>query len=97
MFGYPSVSFGNNWEHVVLPSIRGGGADSNADAIGFWAFDVSGGEPYIQGAKDYLYKAIGWARSSGVKVLVSFLVFFSFLGGSQRFLFHLLEKMNMEN
>ena len=38
---------------------------------GFWAFDVSGGEPYIQGAKNYLYDAIGWARSSGLKLIVS--------------------------
>jgi glucan 1,3-beta-glucosidase len=45
-------------DHVRLP-------------IGFWAFDVSGGEPYIQGAKDYLYKAIGWARQYGIKVIVS--------------------------
>jgi len=38
--------------------------------IGFWAFDVSGGEPYIQGAKNYLYDAIGWARSSGLKLII---------------------------
>ncbi|KAJ9101929.1 hypothetical protein QFC19_005010 [Naganishia cerealis] len=41
--------------------------------IGFWAFDVSGGEPYIQGAKDYLYKAIEWARQYDIKVIVSYL------------------------
>lgn len=47
-------------DHVRLP-------------IGFWAFDVSGGEPYIQGAKDYLYRAINWARQYGIKVIVRFL------------------------
>ncbi|ORY35550.1 putative cellulase [Naematelia encephala] len=38
--------------------------------IGFWAYDVSGGEPYIQGQAAYLDKAIGWARNHGLKVIV---------------------------
>ncbi|KAI0077473.1 exo-beta-1,3-glucanase [Panus rudis PR-1116 ss-1] len=38
--------------------------------IGFWAFDVSGGEPYIQGQVPYLQKAVGWARNHGIKVIV---------------------------
>jgi hypothetical protein len=37
---------------------------------GYWAWDVSGGEPYIQGAKDYLYRAIDWARAAGIKIIV---------------------------
>ena len=38
--------------------------------IGYWAFDVSGGEPYIQGQLPYLEKAIGWAQTYGLKVIV---------------------------
>lgn len=38
--------------------------------IGFWAYDVSGGEPYIQGQADYLDQAIGWARTYGLKVII---------------------------
>ncbi|OCF54308.1 glucan 1,3-beta-glucosidase [Kwoniella mangroviensis CBS 10435] len=38
--------------------------------IGYWAYDVSGGEPYIQGQADYLDKAIGWAGKHGIKVMV---------------------------
>lgn len=38
--------------------------------IGYWAFDISGGEPYIQGQYPYLLKAIQWAQNHGVKVLV---------------------------
>jgi glucan 1,3-beta-glucosidase len=38
--------------------------------IGFWAYDVSGGEPYIQGQAEYLDRAIGWARNHGLKVLI---------------------------
>ncbi|KAI9612087.1 hypothetical protein H4Q26_008178 [Puccinia striiformis f. sp. tritici PST-130] len=48
-------SFGLN--HVRIP-------------IGYWAFDVSGGEPYVQGQFDYLLQAVGWSRNAGLKVLI---------------------------
>lgn len=38
--------------------------------MGYWAWDVQAGEPFIQGQAEYLDKAIGWARSSGLKVLI---------------------------
>jgi glucan 1,3-beta-glucosidase len=38
--------------------------------IGYWAFDISAGEPYHQGQYPYLLKAIQWARNHGVKVLI---------------------------
>ncbi|WVR07519.1 hypothetical protein IAU60_004561 [Kwoniella sp. DSM 27419] len=38
--------------------------------IGYWAYDVSDGEPYLQGQAEYLDKAIGWARKHGIKVMV---------------------------
>ena len=38
--------------------------------IGYWAFDVSGGEPFIQGQVDYLWKAVGWAQQHGLKVII---------------------------
>jgi len=38
--------------------------------IGFWAFDVSGGEPYIQGQLPYLQRAVTWASTYGLKVIV---------------------------
>jgi len=37
--------------------------------IGYWAYDTFGAH-YIQGADAYLEKAIGWARTHGLKVLV---------------------------
>lgn len=37
--------------------------------IGYWAYDNSD-TPYIQGADAYLEKAIGWARTAGLKVWV---------------------------
>lgn len=45
-------------DHVRLP-------------IGYWAF-VSADEayPYITGSKEYLYRAISWARETGLKVII---------------------------
>lgn len=38
--------------------------------IGYWAFDVSAGEPYIQGQLPYLTNAVNWAQTYGLKVIV---------------------------
>lgn len=38
--------------------------------IGYWAFQVGPGEPYISGQLPYLQKAIGWAGTYGLKVIV---------------------------
>ncbi|WWD19081.1 hypothetical protein CI109_103539 [Kwoniella shandongensis] len=38
--------------------------------IGYWAYDISAGEPYHQGQAEYLDKAIGWAKNHGLKVLI---------------------------
>ena len=38
--------------------------------IGYWAFDVSAGEPFIQGQLPYLTKAVNWARAHGLKLVV---------------------------
>ncbi|KAF8335342.1 glycoside hydrolase family 5 protein, partial [Cantharellus anzutake] len=38
--------------------------------IGYWAFDTSGGEPFISGQYPYLLKAVGWARNQGLFVII---------------------------
>lgn len=38
--------------------------------IGYWAFEVGPGEPYITGQLPYLQKAISWAGTYGIKVIV---------------------------
>ncbi|KAF8886923.1 glycoside hydrolase family 5 protein [Infundibulicybe gibba] len=38
--------------------------------IGYWAFEVGPGEPYIQGQLPYLSKAVGWAQTHGLKIVV---------------------------
>ncbi|PPR05615.1 hypothetical protein CVT26_009136, partial [Gymnopilus dilepis] len=38
--------------------------------IGYWAFDVVDGEPYVQGQLPYLMKAVSWAEVHGLKVII---------------------------
>jgi glucan 1,3-beta-glucosidase len=47
----------NRLNHVRIP-------------IGYWAYDVGPGEPFFQGQRHYLAKAIGWAKQYGIKVII---------------------------
>jgi len=38
--------------------------------IGYWAFEVGPGEPYISGQLEYLWKAVKWARRYGLMLIV---------------------------
>ncbi|KAF5368609.1 hypothetical protein D9758_002201 [Tetrapyrgos nigripes] len=38
--------------------------------IGYWAFEVSNGEPYIQGQIPYLRKALEWGNAHGLQVII---------------------------
>lgn len=38
--------------------------------IGYWAFEVGPGEPYISGQLPYLQNAVTWAGNHGLKVIV---------------------------
>ena len=38
--------------------------------IGYWALDTSGNEPYAQGQYPYLFKAVEWAKTHGLKVII---------------------------
>jgi hypothetical protein len=38
--------------------------------IGYWAYDIGPGEPYISGQQNYLLKAIAWASTYNLKVIV---------------------------
>lgn len=42
----------------------------SADKLQDWAFKKFGNESYISGAADYLDKAINWAGSAGIQVIV---------------------------
>ncbi|KAG6888794.1 hypothetical protein C0995_005979 [Termitomyces sp. Mi166 len=51
-------------------AIAGAGLNHVRLPIGYWAFDVSGGEPYVQGQLPYLDKAVSWAEKHGIKVII---------------------------
>ncbi|KAH9987691.1 glycoside hydrolase family 5 protein [Russula vinacea] len=38
--------------------------------IGYWAFNVAPGEPYISGQQAYLLQAISWAQTYNLKVII---------------------------
>jgi glucan 1,3-beta-glucosidase len=38
--------------------------------IGYWAWDVGPGEPYIQGQLPYLRRAVTWAANHGLKLVI---------------------------
>ena len=38
--------------------------------IGYWAWEVGQGEPYIQGQLPYLRKAVAWASNHDLKVII---------------------------
>lgn len=64
----------SHWDSWVsladFQKIADNGFNSVRIPIGYWAFEKYGGDPYIQGAADYLDQAIGWARQTGLKVWI---------------------------
>ena len=38
--------------------------------IGYWAWEVGPGEPYIQGQLPYLRNAVTWASDNGLKLIL---------------------------
>ena len=50
--------------------IADNGFNSVRIPIGYWAFQKYEGDPYVQGAADYLDQAIAWARQTGLQVWI---------------------------
>ncbi|KAK7037514.1 hypothetical protein VNI00_011006 [Paramarasmius palmivorus] len=65
----------NHWNTFIakgdLQKIKDAGLNHIKIPIGYWAWDVSQGEPYHQGQLFYLNQAIGWARDVGLKVIIT--------------------------
>ena len=38
--------------------------------IGYWSVTPLEGDPYVQGAYEWLGKAVGWAADNGIKVMI---------------------------
>ncbi|KAG6813230.1 hypothetical protein H0H92_013117 [Tricholoma furcatifolium] len=64
----------NHWNTWITESdfqaIAAAGLNHVRIPIGYWAFDVSMGEPFIQGQYPYLTQAVAWAQKYGIKVLI---------------------------
>ncbi|KIY50406.1 exo-beta-1,3-glucanase [Fistulina hepatica ATCC 64428] len=64
----------NHWDTWITESdfadIAAAGLNHVRIPIGYWAFDVEDGEPFIQGQSEYLDKAVSWAKTHGLKVIV---------------------------
>ncbi|KAI0756357.1 exo-beta-1,3-glucanase [Daedaleopsis nitida] len=64
----------NHWDTWITEQdfidIAAAGLNHVRIPIGYWAFDVGPGEPYISGQLPYLQKAVTWARNHGLKVIV---------------------------
>ncbi|THH06679.1 hypothetical protein EW145_g3919 [Phellinidium pouzarii] len=55
---------------VDFKAIAAAGLNHVRLPIGYWAFEVGPGEPYIQGQLPYIKKAITWAGKYGLKVII---------------------------
>ncbi len=50
--------------------MAGAGLNMVRIPIGYWAISPIQGDPYVQGAYDYLAKAIDWAGANGLSVII---------------------------
>ncbi|CAG7853839.1 Glucan 1,3-beta-glucosidase 2; AltName: Full=Exo-1,3-beta-glucanase 2; Flags: Precursor [Serendipita indica DSM 11827] len=65
------VNHWNTWiTYNDFVAIKAAGLNHVRLPIGYWAWDISRGEPYHQGQLAYLNSAVGWARQVGLKVLI---------------------------
>ncbi|KAI0059440.1 glycoside hydrolase family 5 protein [Artomyces pyxidatus] len=64
----------NHWNTWIteadFAAIAAAGLNHVRLPIGYWAWEVGPGEPYIQGQLPYLRNAIGWAANYGLKVII---------------------------
>ncbi|KAI9511875.1 glycoside hydrolase family 5 protein [Russula earlei] len=64
----------NHWNTWItegdFQAIAGAGLNHVRIPIGYWAYNVAPGEPFIQGQHSYLLKAVGWAAKYNLKVII---------------------------
>ncbi|KAI9570306.1 glycoside hydrolase family 5 protein [Boletus coccyginus] len=64
----------NHWNTWITESdfsaIAAAGLNHVRIPIGYWAFEVGPGEPFIQGQLPYLQNAVQWAGNHGLKVII---------------------------
>lgn len=62
--------WGSFYKEGDFHTIKSYGLNHVRIPIGYWAFDISAGEPYVQGQFEYLKKGVEWARRAGLKVMI---------------------------
>ncbi|KII94290.1 glycoside hydrolase family 5 protein [Plicaturopsis crispa FD-325 SS-3] len=64
----------SHWDSFITESdfaaIAAAGLNHVRLPVGYWAFEVGPGEPYVQGQLPYLQKAVNWASNHGLKVII---------------------------
>lgn len=64
----------NHWNSFITQddfnAIKSAGLNHVRIPIGYWALAPLAGDPFVQGQLPFLDKAIGWARSAGLKVML---------------------------
>lgn len=72
--GTATTALTNHWNTWIteadFAAIAAAGLNHVRLPIGYWAFEVGPGEPYIQGQLAYLTKAITWATNNGLKLII---------------------------
>jgi len=72
--GQASATLKNHWDTWITESdfaaIAAAGLNHVRLPIGYWAFEVGPGEPFIQGQLPYLNMAVTWARTHNLKLIV---------------------------
>jgi len=65
------VDHWNTWiTEADFQAIAAAGLNHVRIPIGYWAYEVGPGEPYIQGQHDYLTKAVSWAGKYNIRVII---------------------------
>ncbi|KIM31818.1 glycoside hydrolase family 5 protein [Serendipita vermifera MAFF 305830] len=65
------VNHWNTWiTYDDFVKIKNAGLNHVRLPIGYWAWDVSRGEPYHSGQLYYLEQAVTWAKQTGLKVMI---------------------------
>ncbi|CAG8334229.1 unnamed protein product [Penicillium salamii] len=64
----------DHWQKFItaddLNQIASAGMNHVRIPVGYWAIEHLAGDQYVNGQLEYLDKAIGWARSAGLKVIL---------------------------
>lgn len=64
-----------NWESWVteqdIINYKNMGINHVRIPLGYWAFDIKAGEPWVSGSWEYAKKAVAWCKKQGIKVMLT--------------------------